>query len=72
MLLVIALPIAVLLGQAIAVFINKTAPLYLIQIFEPLVFVQTIAAGIGFALFGALIPLRMVRNSDPMIAFEEV
>jgi hypothetical protein len=72
LLLVIALPIAVLLGQGIAVFINKTAPLYLIQIFEPLVFVQTIAAGIGFALLGAMIPLRMVRNSDPMIAFEEV
>jgi len=71
LLLVIALPIAVLLGQSIAVFINKTAPLYLIQIFEPLVFVQTIAAGIGFALVGALIPLRMVRRSDPMIAFEE-
>lgn len=72
LLLVIALPVAVLLGQGLAVFINTTAPLYLIRIFEPIVFVQTIIAGIGFALLGALIPLRMVRRSDPMIAFEEV
>ena len=72
LLLVIALPVAVLLGQGIAVFINTTAPLYLILIFEPLIFAQTIAAGIGFALLGALVPLRMVRSSDPMIAFEEV
>lgn len=72
LLLVIALPVAVLLGQGLAVFINTTAPLYLILIFEPIVFVQTIVAGIGFALLGALVPLRMVRNSDPMIAFEEV
>lgn len=72
LLLVIALPVAVLLGQGLAVFINTTAPLYLIRIFEPIVFVQTIIAGIGFALLGALIPLRMVRSSDPMIAFEEV
>ena len=72
LLLVIALPVAVLLGQGLAVFINTTAPLYLIRIFEPLIFAQTIAAGIGFALLGALVPLHMVRSSDPMIAFEEV
>ncbi|UCF82122.1 MAG: FtsX-like permease family protein [Desulfobacteraceae bacterium] len=70
LLLIIALPIAVLIGQSLAVFIHATAPLYLIHIFEPLVFIQTIAAGLGFAILGAFVPLRMVSRSDPMIAFE--
>jgi ABC-type antimicrobial peptide transport system permease subunit len=72
LLLVIALPVAVILGQSIAVFIHTTSPLYLIRIFEPLVFLQTVAASIGFAMLGALVPLGMVRRSDPMIAFEGV
>lgn len=71
LLLVIALPIAVLLGHGIAVFINETAPLYLVRIFEPAILLQTITASIGFALLGTLVPLRMVRRSDPMLVFEE-
>lgn len=71
MLLVIALPVAVILGQGVALFVNTAAPLYLIHFFEPSIFTQTIAAGIGFALLGALFPMRLVRRSDPLIAFQE-
>ncbi len=71
MLLVIALPVAVVLGEGVAVFINNTAPLYLIHFLKPSIFIQTIAAGIGFALLGALFPMRLVRRSDPLIAFQE-
>jgi ABC-type antimicrobial peptide transport system permease subunit len=70
LLLAIALPVAVLLGQSLAAFIHSTAPLYLVRVFEPIVFGQTIAASLVFAILGALFPLHLVRRSDPMIAFE--
>lgn len=70
LLFTIALPIAVILAYIFAVAVNTYAPLYLVRLFEPSVFVQTIAAGIGFIVLGALIPLRMVHRSDPMTAFE--
>ncbi len=71
LLLVIALPVAVLLAQGTAVFINETAPLYLVRTFEPSILLKTITASIGFALLGALVPLSMIRRSDPMLVFEE-
>jgi ABC-type antimicrobial peptide transport system permease subunit len=67
-----ALPIGVVLGAGLAAFINETAPLYLVRIFEPLIFVQTVLASIAFAAMGALIPLRSIRRADPMIVFQEV
>ena len=70
LLLTIALPIAIFLAYIFAVTVITYAPLYLVRLFEPFVFVQTIAAGIGFIVLGALIPLRMVRRSDPITAFE--
>jgi ABC-type antimicrobial peptide transport system permease subunit len=72
LLLFIALPVAVLLAQSLSAFIQKMAPLYSIVIFDPHIFVQTIAAGIVLATLGALIPLRMIRRSDPMEAFEVI
>lgn len=66
----VSLPIGLLLGQGLAVLIHAFAPLYLIRIFEPFVFVRTILASIIFAVIGALIPLRSIRRVDPMIAFQ--
>jgi len=70
LLLVIAFPIGSLLAQGLAVFIETAAPVYLIRIFEPVVFSQTLIASLGFALIGALIPLRTIHRSDPMMAFQ--
>ena len=70
LLLIAALPVAILLGSGLAALIHSTAPLYLIRLFEPFVFGQTIAASLVFAILGALIPLRLVHRSDPMVAFE--
>lgn len=72
LLLVVAVPVSVLIGEGIVLFIHALTPLYLIRIFEPLIFIRTIAAGIGIAMLGALVPLHMVRRSDPMIVFEGV
>lgn len=72
MLLLIALPVAVVMAYGVAVFIEAMSPLYLIRIFEPQVFVRTLAACIVLAVLGALVPLRMVQRSDPVEAFEGV
>jgi putative ABC transport system permease protein len=72
LLLIIALPVAVLFGLGLAAFIHSSAPLYLIRLFEPMVFGRTIAASLVFAFLGALVPLHLVRRSDPMIAFEGI
>jgi putative ABC transport system permease protein len=70
LLLLIAIPIGILIAQGLATFIQTLAPVYLIRIFEPLVFIQTLLASLGFAAIGALIPLNTIRRSDPMIAFQ--
>ena len=71
LLLVIAIPIGAILTQGLAVFIHDVAPVYLIRIFEPNVLLQTLLASFAFATMGALIPLRTIRPSDPMLAFQQ-
>jgi putative ABC transport system permease protein len=70
LLLAIALPIGIALGQALAILVHWAAPLYVLRIFEPDGFAQTMVASLAFALTGALIPLRSVRRADPMMAFQ--
>ncbi len=70
MLMALALPIGLLLAQALVMYIEAVAPVYLISIYEPLVFARTVIASLLLALIGALIPLRSVRRSDPMMAFQ--
>jgi ABC-type antimicrobial peptide transport system permease subunit len=56
--------------MGLATIIHNAAPVYLIRLFEPSIFAQTLAASIAFAIIGAFIPLRLIRRSDPTIAFE--
>ena len=70
LLLVIAIPIGCLLAQGLAAFIHNVAPVYLIRIFEPYVFLQTLLASLAFAAIGAFVPLRMIQRSDPVTAFQ--
>jgi ABC-type antimicrobial peptide transport system permease subunit len=70
LLLAIALPVGIALGQALAILVHWAAPLYVLRIFEPDGFAQTMVASLAFALTGALIPLRSVRRADPMMAFQ--
>lgn len=71
LLMLLAIPIGLLIAQAIATYIHSVAPVYLIRIYEPAIFFRTILASLLLALTGALIPLRSVRRSDPMLAFQE-
>lgn len=70
LLLTIAIPCGVLLSLGIASYIETAAPVYLIRIFEPTIFLQTLMASFVFALVGALIPLRVIFRSDPMLVFQ--
>lgn len=69
-LLILALPVGTLIGYGLALYINASAPLYLIRIFEPAMLAQTLFSSIIFAIIGALIPLRSIRKVDPMIVFQ--
>lgn len=71
LLMLLALPLGVLLAQLLKGYIESVAPVYLISIYEPLVFARTLVAGLLLATAGAVAPLRLVRRTDPMIAFQE-
>lgn len=70
LLLAIALPLGVVLGQSIALSINTVSPLYLVYIFNPEIFWQTLLASLAFAFFGAMLPMRSVNRVDPVDAFQ--
>ena len=64
------IPLGLLLAQALVMYIEAVAPVYLISIYEPLVFARTMIASLLLALIGALVPLRSLRRSDPVMAFQ--
>ncbi|HEB59320.1 MAG TPA: ABC transporter permease [Gammaproteobacteria bacterium] len=71
LLMLLAIPAGLLIAQGTAAYIHSVAPVYLIRIYEPAIFFRTILASLFLALLGALIPLRSVWRSDPMLAFQE-
>ena len=70
LLLLIAIPVGIILAFCLAIYIETIAPVYLIRLIEPVVFTHTLLACLGFALLGSLIPLRIIKGSDPMMAFQ--
>jgi len=70
LLMALALPLGALLAWLLKEQIESMAPVYLISIYEPLVFTRTLVAGLVLAVVGALVPLRSVRRADPMLAFQ--
>lgn len=70
LLLLIAIPVGVILAFSLAIYIETIAPVYLIRLFEPIVFTHTLLACLGFAFLGSLIPLHIIKGSDPVMAFQ--
>jgi len=70
LLLVTAIPIGILIAMSISIFIETMSPVYIIQLFEPGMFSQTLLAFFIFAFIGALIPVHAIRKTDPMLAFQ--
>jgi len=70
LLIAIAIPLGSILAYLLGYFIHSAAPVYLIYVFEPGAYTQTIIASFVIALLGAIIPLRLIQRSDPMLAFQ--
>jgi putative ABC transport system permease protein len=68
-LLIAALPVAALIALGVAEFIETVAPLYRVPALESSGLVETFLAGVVFALLGAMLPLRSLKNIDPASAF---
>ena len=69
-LLLLAIPIGAIFAQSFAIFIHNIFPIYLFQIFSPNVFFQSVFASLIFAFIGAMIPLRSIHRTDPLLAFQ--
>ncbi len=70
LLVLIGLPIGGILAQVMAMTLEWAAPLYQVPVFEPFSLFRTAVASLIFATAGALVPLRRIRKTDPMLAFE--
>jgi len=70
LLLVIAIPLGSLLAYVLGTFIQSAAPVYMIYVFEPVAYSKTVIASFVIATLGAIIPLRLIQRSDPMLAFQ--
>lgn len=69
-LIMLAIPIALVISIFVAIVIETLAPVYLIKILVVEVVSQIGVACIGFALFGSMIPLLSIKRCDPMLAFQ--
>jgi hypothetical protein len=71
LLLLLALPSAFALAQGTAIVVQYTVPLYEMRPFEPATFMRTLLGVLICGAAGALVPLRAIRQADPMLAFQE-
>jgi ABC-type antimicrobial peptide transport system permease subunit len=72
LLLLLSIPIGMVIAQGIAGFIHVAAPVYLVEVIEPRTLTGTLGACVVFTVLGALLPLRVICRTDPLIAFSEV
>jgi putative ABC transport system permease protein len=66
---IIAIPLGAVLAAAIAEFAERTAPLYVVLATQPGPLLRTSLACLAFAAVGALGPVGLIRNVDPVVAF---
>jgi len=72
LILVLAVPLGSLLGYLLGNYIHIAAPVYFIYVFETGAYLHTVIASVVIATLGAIIPLRLIQRSDPMMAFQGV
>jgi len=70
LLLAAALPASVVLAWGTAGIVEGLAPLYRLPLFDASGLLRTFGGGALLALVGGMVPLRMIHQIDPMIAFE--
>ncbi len=71
LLLLLAYPIGVALAYTVARGIEWKMPVYLVYVTDPSGLVTVLLGVICMMLLGSLLPLRLVAQTDPMLAFQE-
>lgn len=66
----LAFPIGVLLAYLTGKGIEQNMPVYLIEIMDPDGLLKVLLGVLFMMLLGSLLPLRMIRRTDPVIAFQ--
>jgi putative ABC transport system permease protein len=67
--ILLAFPLALLLAQLGAWFIETRAPLYLVPVMETVPLIRTFFAAIILGVIGAYMPYRFITKLDPFIVF---
>ena len=67
--IVLAFPIALLLAQFGAWFIEIRAPLYLVPVLETIPLLRTFVAALILGVIGAYLPYRFIAKLDPAVVF---
>jgi len=70
MLMVFAFPIGVSVASLVAIGIEWRAPVYMVDVLEPLGLVHVLSGVIVMMILGGLLPLRLIARTDPVIAFQ--
>lgn len=68
--LLVAIPLGILLAQGLTALVHATMPIYLIRPTVPGPLALAVAGSVGFALIGALGPLRLIHGLDPHEVFQ--
>ncbi len=66
----LAFPIGVLLAYLTGKGIEQNMPVYLIEIMDPDGLLKVLSGVLFMMVLGSLLPLRMIRRTDPVIAFQ--
>jgi ABC-type antimicrobial peptide transport system permease subunit len=67
--ILLAFPLALLLAQLGAWFIEVRAPLYLVPVMETVPLLRTFFAALILGVIGAYLPYRFIARLDPAIVF---
>lgn len=69
LMVLLAFPLALLLAQGGAWFIETSVPLYLVPVMETVPLLRTFFAALLLAVIGAYLPYRLIAKLDPAIVF---
>jgi len=65
----LAFPLAILIAQVGAWFVETRVPLYLVPVMEAVPLARTFVAAVVLGMLGAYLPYRLVSKLDPAIVF---
>lgn len=67
--ILLSFPMALLLAQLAAWFIETQVPLYLVPVLEMVPLLRTFFAALTLGVIGAYLPYRFIAKLDPAVVF---